>query len=164
MAGVNGDCSWPLVSVGRLIKCRPWSVIDYIARRYTASQVSLQCRGFASSIIFSQLAEMGRRIRSTNCPFMGQHCRVGGRTASKNGVVRWTQGKQQRRTVSGPTDSQSFRARIGSRRAGSLGKTWPGNYSRSILAARMKSLSVRPLILCVQVVTSALPQDSRMSG
>jgi hypothetical protein len=37
-------------------------------------------------------------------------------------------------------------------------------YNLSILAARMKSLSVRPLILCVQVVTSALPQVNWMSG
>jgi hypothetical protein len=44
-------------------------------------------------------------------------------------------------------------------------KTTPGNdYNLSILAARIKSLSVRPLILCVHVVTSALPQESRMSG
>jgi len=34
----------------------------------------------------------------------------------------------------------------------------------SILAARMKSLSVRPLILCVQVVISAFPQVRKMSG
>jgi hypothetical protein len=31
-------------------------------------------------------------------------------------------------------------------------------YSWSILAAKMKSLSVRPLILCVQVVISTFPQ------
>ncbi len=37
-------------------------------------------------------------------------------------------------------------------------------YSLSIFAARMKSLSVRPLILCVHVVTSALPHVSRTSG
>jgi len=37
-------------------------------------------------------------------------------------------------------------------------------YNLSILAARMKSLSVRPLILWVHVVISALPQPSRMSG
>ena len=36
--------------------------------------------------------------------------------------------------------------------------------SRSIFAAIMKSLSVKPLILCVHSVISALPQASRMSG
>ena len=36
--------------------------------------------------------------------------------------------------------------------------------SWSILAAKMKSLSVRPLILCVQVVISTFPQASEMSG
>ena len=43
--------------------------------------------------------------------------------------------------------------------------TWSyaGN-SLSILAAMMKSLWVRPSILCVHIVISALPQVSRMSG
>jgi len=39
-----------------------------------------------------------------------------------------------------------------------------GLYSWSILAAKMKSLSVRPLILCVQVVISTFHQTSEMSG
>ncbi len=39
-----------------------------------------------------------------------------------------------------------------------------GLYSWSILAAKIKSLSVRPLILCVQVVISTFPQASEMSG
>jgi len=34
----------------------------------------------------------------------------------------------------------------------------------SIFVARMKSLSVRPLILCVQVVISTFPQARKMSG
>ena len=37
-------------------------------------------------------------------------------------------------------------------------------WSLSIFAARMKSLSVRPLILCVQVVIATFPQASEMSG
>jgi hypothetical protein len=41
---------------------------------------------------------------------------------------------------------------------GHAGKSW------SILAAMMKSLCVRPSILCVHNVISALPQASRMSG
>ena len=36
--------------------------------------------------------------------------------------------------------------------------------SLSIFAAMMKSLCVRPSILCVHMVISALPQVSRMSG
>ena len=36
--------------------------------------------------------------------------------------------------------------------------------SSSIFAASTKSLTVRPLILCVQIVTSTLPQARRMSG
>src|SRR5579864_652757 len=36
--------------------------------------------------------------------------------------------------------------------------------SSSILAPRMKSLSVRPSILCVQMVTVTLPQRSKISG
>jgi hypothetical protein len=34
----------------------------------------------------------------------------------------------------------------------------------SIFAANTKSLSVKPLILCVQVVISTFPQASKMSG
>jgi RHS repeat-associated protein len=54
--------------------------------------------------------------------------------------------------------------------AASRTRAWPAawpftkDYNRSIFAARMKSLSVRPSILCVQVFTSALPQVRKMSG
>ena len=39
-----------------------------------------------------------------------------------------------------------------------------GFVSLPIFAARMKSLSVSPLILCVQITTRTLPQAKWMSG
>ncbi len=52
-------------------------------------------------------------------------------------------------------------------RGGADGRVLAGNQalaSWSILAARMKSLSVKPLILCVQVVISTFPQARKISG